>query len=187
MSMGVNRAVAIAAAIDETELRSSYERAVSHGAANTLCTPEEESEHGTLRLLTLATLRLPDLYLYGYCWRRLTRTLRSSRCRRSSPRALGRSRRARCGSRTARWRLTPTTSATSRACGLSGRWRTLARSYQAILSVRSGPLVDQPRRCAIALTRAIAATAAEAMLVPGELADGLACLLALYLVATTLG
>ena len=66
MSMSVNRAVAIAAATDETGLRSSYERAVSHGAANTLCTPEEESAHGTLRLLTLATLRLPDLYLYGY-------------------------------------------------------------------------------------------------------------------------
>jgi len=66
MNMSVNRAVAIAAGTDETELRSSYERAVSHGAANTLCTPEEESAHGTLRLLTLATLRLPDLYLYGY-------------------------------------------------------------------------------------------------------------------------
>jgi hypothetical protein len=49
------------------------------------------------------------------------------------------------------------------------------------------PLVNQARRCAIALTRAIAATAAEAMLVPGELADGLACLLGLYLIATTLG
>ena len=44
----------------------AYERAVSHGATNTLCTPEEESAHGMLRLLTLATLRLPDLYLYGY-------------------------------------------------------------------------------------------------------------------------
>ena len=44
MNMSVNRAVAIAAAADPTELRSSYERAVSHGAANTLCTPEEESE-----------------------------------------------------------------------------------------------------------------------------------------------
>ena len=64
--MSVNRAVAIAAAADQTELRSIYERAVSHGAANTLCTPEEERAHGTLRLLTLATLRLPDLYLYAH-------------------------------------------------------------------------------------------------------------------------
>ena len=64
--MSVNRAVAIAAATDQTELRSLYERAVSHGAANTLCTPEEERAYGTLRLLTLATLRLPDLYLYAH-------------------------------------------------------------------------------------------------------------------------
>ena len=39
MNMSVNRAVAIAAAIDQTELRSLYGQAVSHGAANTLCTP----------------------------------------------------------------------------------------------------------------------------------------------------
>src|SRR5512135_2385197 len=66
MNMSVNRAVAIAAGTDATGLRSSYERAVSHGAVNTLCTPEEERAHGTLRLLTLATLRLPDLYLCGH-------------------------------------------------------------------------------------------------------------------------
>ncbi len=48
-------------------------------------------------------------------------------------------------------------------------------------------LVDQARRCAIGLTRAIAATAGEAMLVPGELADGLARLLVLHVIATTVG
>ena len=48
------------------------------------------------------------------------------------------------------------------------------------------PLVDQARRCVIALTRAIAATAADAMLVPGELADASARMLMLYLIATTL-
>ena len=64
--MSVNRAVAIAAATDQSELRSLYERAVSHGAANTLCTPKEELAYGTLRLLTLATLRIPDLYLYAH-------------------------------------------------------------------------------------------------------------------------
>ena len=66
MNMSVNRAVAIAAATDQTELRSLYGQAVSHGAANTLCTPEEERAYGTLRLLTLATLRLPDLYLHAH-------------------------------------------------------------------------------------------------------------------------
>ena len=59
-----------------------------------------------------------------------------------------------------------------------------ARSCAAIPELA---LVDQARRCAIALTRAIAATAGEAMLVPGELADGLARLLVLYVIATTVG
>jgi hypothetical protein len=48
------------------------------------------------------------------------------------------------------------------------------------------PLIVQARRCAIALTRAIAATAGEPMLVPGGLADASARLLVLYLIATTL-
>ena len=46
MNMSVSRAVAIAAATDQTELRSLYGQAVSHGAANTLCTPEEEARTG---------------------------------------------------------------------------------------------------------------------------------------------
>jgi hypothetical protein len=47
------------------------------------------------------------------------------------------------------------------------------------------PLLNQARRCAIALARAIAAIAGEGMLVPGELADALARLLVLYLIAIT--
>jgi hypothetical protein len=66
VNMSVNRGVAIAAAADQAELRSRYGQAVSHGAANTLCTPEEERARGTVRLLTLATLRLPDLYLHAH-------------------------------------------------------------------------------------------------------------------------
>ena len=68
----------------------------------------------------------------------------------------------------------------------SARWSTLAQLSGDLERARR-PLVHRARRCAIALARAIAATAAEAMLVPGELADGLACLLGLYLIATTLG
>jgi hypothetical protein len=55
------------------------------------------------------------------------------------------------------------------------------------LESRELSLVDEARRCAIALTRAIAATPGDGMLVPGELADALARLLALYLIATTAG
>ena len=187
MNMSVNRAVAIAAAIDETELRSSYERAVSHGAANTLCTPEEEREHGTLRLLTLATLRLPDLYLYGYLLEAVDEDpsvepvppIVASRFGEIAAGALRLAHRA--------------LEAHAHDLGYDpGVW--VERALEHARAQLSGdlerarrPLVHRARRCAIALTRAIAATAAEAMLVPGELADGLACLLALYLIATTLG
>ena len=187
MNMSVNRAVAIAAATDETGLRSSYERAVSHGAANTLCTPEEESAHGTLRLLTLAALRLPDLYLYGYVLEAVDEDpsvepvppIVASRLGEIAAGAL----------RLAHHALE------THAHDLGYEpdvWveRALEHARAQLSADLEGaprPLVDQARRCAIALTRAIAATAAEAMLVPGELADGLACLLALYLVATTLG
>jgi hypothetical protein len=36
------------------------------GRTNTLCTAEQERGYGTLRLLTLASLRLPDLVLYSH-------------------------------------------------------------------------------------------------------------------------
>ena len=136
--MSVNRAVGIAAATDETGLRSSYERAVFHGAANTLCTPEEESAHGTLRLLTLATLRLPDLYLYGYLLEAVDEdpSVEPSPDRHLAPwgdrgrRAAARAPRA--GDPRPRARLRPG------RVGSSGRWSTLARSCPAISSVRSG-------------------------------------------------
>ena len=59
--MDINRAMALAAAGDEPELRRAYGAAVSHGAKNTGCTAEVERAYGTLRLLTLALVRLPDL------------------------------------------------------------------------------------------------------------------------------
>ena len=185
--MSVNRAVAIAAAADEAELRSLYERAVSHGAANTLCTPGEERAYGTLRLLTLATLRLPDLYLYAHLLEALDEDpavepvppLVTSRLGEIAAGALRLAHRAlethadELGYQPGAW----VKRALERArVQLSGD---LERGEQS--------LVDEARRCAIALTRAIAATAADAMLVPGELADALARLLVLYLIVTTVG
>ena len=70
------------------------------------------------------------------------------------------------------------------ARGSRGRWSVPATE---LCGDPELALVDEARRCAIALTRAIAATAGERMLVPGELADGLARLLVLYLIATTFG
>ena len=59
--MNIEQAVAEAAHASDAQLRKSYEVALAHGATNTACRPDEERLHGTLRLMTLAILRLPDL------------------------------------------------------------------------------------------------------------------------------
>ena len=148
--MSINRAVAIAAATDQTALQWLYERAVSHGAANTLCTPEEERASGTLRLLTLAMLRLPDLYLYSYLLEALDEeptvepvpplvTLRLSEI------AAGALRLAHRALETQAHELGYET----------GAWieRALGRARTELCGDPELVLVDQARRCAIALTR----------------------------------
>jgi hypothetical protein len=185
LNMSVNRAVGIAAAADQTELRSLYGQAVSHGAANTLCTPEEERAHGTLRLLTLATLRLPDLYLYAH----LLETLDEDPTIEPVPPIVT----SQLGEMAAGALRLAHRALETHAHDLGyepDAWvaRALARAHGRLcgdLEARERPLVDEARRCAIALTRAMAATAGEEMLVPGELADALARLLVLYLIATT--
>ena len=185
--MSVNRAVAIAAAADRNELRSLYGQAVSHGAANTLCTPEEERAYGTLRLLTLATLRLPDLYLHAHLLDALDEDPAVEPVPPIVTSQLG-------GIAAGALRLAHRALEThADELGYArGAWveRALERARVQLcgdLASREWPLVDEARRCAIALTRAIAATAGEAMLVPGELVDALARLLVLYLIATSIG
>ena len=65
--------------------------------------------------------------------------------------------------------------------GQAGTW--LANEVEADVPV----LLNEARRAAIALTRATAATADDRMLLPAELADGLAHLLAVYVLAAILG
>ena len=55
----------MAAGLDARRRRAMYGRAVAHGVANTQCGAERERSYGSLRLLTLATLHLPDLAVYG--------------------------------------------------------------------------------------------------------------------------
>jgi hypothetical protein len=56
----IERAVS-SAALDGDARRVLYVRAVAHGAANPQCSAVRERRYGTLRLLTLASLRVPDL------------------------------------------------------------------------------------------------------------------------------
>ncbi len=59
--MNIDQAVHEAAQATDAQLRKAYGVALARGGSNTGCMPEEERLYGTLRLLTLATVRLPDL------------------------------------------------------------------------------------------------------------------------------
>ena len=185
--MNMNRAVARAAAADEPQLRRAYSAALAHGSRNTQCSAPEERAYGTLRLLTLSTLRLPDLFLYAHVLQvfdedpdvepvppvvvAAVRTIAAGALR-LAHRALETHARN-LGYETGAW--------VDRALEQAGAWLCCE------LDVDVPVLLDQARRAAIAITRATAATADDRMLVPEELANGLGHLLAIYLVATTIG
>jgi hypothetical protein len=168
----------------ERELRQAYAAAVSDGADNTWCDAAQERGYGTLRLLTLATLRLPDLFLYAHVARAFGEdpevdrvpTVVVDAVRVIAAGALRLAHRALethagdVGYQTGVW--------VDRALEQAGA--RLARDVD--VSV----LLDEARRAAIALTRATAATADERMLLTVELADGLAHLLSVYVLAATL-
>ncbi len=183
--MNMSRAVAIAAAADEPGLRRAYAAGLARGATNTQCTAEEERTYGTLRLLTLATLRLPDLFLYAHIVEVLAgdddHPVPSVAVRAITTTAAGALRLAHRALETH-----------ARDVGYElDAWIDRALEYTgALLSshldAEAPVLLDHARLAAIALTRATAATADDRMLVPEELASGLAHLLAVYLVATAI-
>jgi hypothetical protein len=178
----ISRAVAMAAALDARRRRSMYVRAVAHGVANTQCSVERERGYGALRLLTLATLRLPDVAVYGellhshddevsaVCLVAQTLIGASAGAMRLAHRALE-VHALEVGYRVDAWV----------ECALRGAGEELHERDEGEGSL---PLaLDQARLATIALTRATASTANDPMLVPGQIADALAHLLAIYLVA----
>jgi hypothetical protein len=158
-----------------------YRRAVAFGAANTQCSCEPERQFGALRLLRLATLRLPgvalcDELLHGdaaerrACWL-VARTLigASSGAMRLAHRALE-----------------------MHALGLA--YRADARVQHAfdgasdelsasIETEEHLPVaLEQARLATLALTRATAGTANGPMPLPRQVADALGHLLVIYLI-----
>jgi hypothetical protein len=178
----IARAVAAAAELDAMHRRAMYGRAVAHGVANTQCSIEQERRYGALRLLTLATLRLPDVAVYGEllhsqgeegcaaCLVAQAMIGASSGAIRLAHRALE-MHALEVGYRVDAW--------LERA--LDGAAEELQAS---VLVEWSLPVtLDQARLATLALTRATASTANDPMLVPGQIADALAHLLAIYLIA----
>ena len=159
-----------------------YGRAVAFGVANTQCSSEREREFGALRLLTLATLRLPDVALYG----ELLHSHAEERC------ACCLVAQTLIGASSGAMRLAHR-ALEMHALELGYRadaW--VERAVDGIGDELSGTVADdvglpvaleQARRATLALTRATAATANEPMLVPGQIADALAHLLVIYLIA----
>jgi hypothetical protein len=184
--MDMRRALAAAAATSKPELRHAYRRAVARGARNTGCAPNEERAHGALRLLTLATLRMPDLVLYAGLADVYEDGPDGSRVPRPAVLAIA-------DASSGALRLTHRA---LEAHGQSVRYAIAAwidRAHQHAASELSGHAshddaevpfaVEQARLATIALTRATAATADDPMAVPAEAANALGHLLAVYLVA----
>jgi hypothetical protein len=184
--MDVNRAVAIAARTGRAELRRLYAVAVARGANNMGCSAEVERADGSLRLLTLALVRLPDLALCAHLLdlvdereedpvvARATSDVAAGAVR-LADRALeihGRE----VGYQTGAW--------VDVALGQTG-----ARlGSQATAVDDDAPVaLDEARSATLALTRATAATASDRMLVSEQLAVGLGHLLAIFAIARAAG
>jgi hypothetical protein len=177
----ISQAVAMAAGLDSRDRRSLYACAVARGVANTHCSIEQERRYGVLRLLTLATVRLPDLAVYGEllhsqdeegcaaCLVAQALIGASSGAMRLAHRALE-MHSLDVGYRVDAW--------LERA--LEGACDELQHS---VAAGGSPATLDQARLVTLALTRATVSTANDPMLVPGQIADALAHLLAIYMIA----
>jgi hypothetical protein len=190
--MNVYEALIAAAAVSRSQARRSYLRAVAGGVHNTHCTPAEERGYGALKLLALATLRLPDLVLYVHLMHvyndeedepesgashLITRAVSDIAAGglRLAHRALE-THGCDLGYQTSAW----VDRALEHAAGELADGLTDAEEREIPVGL------EQVRRATIALTRAIAATAGDPMRVPEEAAKGVGHLLAVYLIASAI-
>ena len=176
--MNIEQAVDEAVHASDARLRKSYEVALAHGAANTACRADEERLYGTLRLITLALLRLPDLAM-------ITQLIHLD----SEDRGVLRAARDVAGGAL---RLAHRALQThGRDVGYEiGAWLDDALSTAVVELAREhddGPvLIERVRLATLALTQAAAATGEDRMLIPDRLANSLGHLLAVYVIAERL-
>ena len=142
---------------NERELRQAYATAVSDGADNTWCAAAQERGYGTLRLLTLATLRLPDLFLYAHVAQAFGE---DPEVERVPPVVVDAVRMIAAGALRLTHRALETHA--SEVGYETGFWVDRALEQAGVRLARGvdfSVLLDEARRAAIALTRATAATA----------------------------
>jgi hypothetical protein len=181
----LRRAIVLAALADTEELRCAYWCAVADGAQNTHCCADCERTYGALRLLTLAMLRLPDLSVQSHLLDAgdgdgdalldiildaVSDT--SAGALRLAHRALETHADA-LGYDAFAW--------VEHAVQRTG---TILRELElTLIEGTAAGARAQARHGAVALTRAAAATEADEMAVPDEIATALAHLLALFMIA----
>jgi len=181
----MQRALEVAAATSELEMRRAYRRAVADGASNT-GTPDRERDYGALRLLTLATLRMPDLVLYAGLADVYEDGPDGSRFPRAGVLMIGDT--SAGALRLTHRALEAHGESLGYAIGVS-IGRALDRAGTELEQQRKDDeaeipvALNQARLAMLALTRATAATAIDPMLVPAEAANGLGHLRAVYLIA----
>jgi hypothetical protein len=175
-------------------MRQTYLRAVVEGAVNTQCSADQERGYGTLRLLTLATLRLPDLALYAH-WAQVCDGRGDGGAGRVSLVVLGAVGDVACGA------LRLAHRALERHCRERGdepdAWVTRAIDHTSqqlrqqpdrqVGAYEVGVTLGLVRVAMVSLARATAATADDPRLVAEQLVDGLGDLFAVYLIARQAG
>ena len=177
--MNIEQAMDEAAHASDAELRKLYEVALAHGATNTGCRADEERLCRTLRLVTMAIQRLPDLALLAWL-------MHSDDDDRVTLRAT-------CDVAAGALRLAHRTLEThGRDVGYdTGAWIDEALWTATVELAREHDelpvAVEQVRLATLALTQAAAAVPEDRMLVPDRLARSLRHLLVIYVIADRLG
>lgn len=175
--MNIDQAVHEAAQATDAQLRKTYGIALARGATNTGCKPEEERLYGTLRLLTLATLRLPDLAMIAQ--------LMHIDAAADDPVVLCAAHDVAGGALRLAHRALETH---GRDLGYDvAAWiedALLFTTAELALEHDETPvLIEQMRRATLAVTAAIAATTDDRMLVPEALSESIRHLFVFYLIA----
>ena len=162
----------------DAELREAYAVALAYGGRNTGRTVEDECLYGTLRLMTLAMLRLPDLAMIAQLMHIDDDCVVLS---------VG------CDVAAGAVRLAHRALEThSRDVGYEiGAWTDEALLAAAVELAREHDevpvAIEQVRLATLALTEAAASVFEDRMLVPERLARSLSHLLAFYVIAERLG